>query len=280
MKLQHGLAWCLLSLGGICPLLGQFSLGLSAGMGGALGQAQVPPEPTPDPGRYTSAGDALLAYEAAFGSDLSTRLRLHYTWTRHLNLTLDASYVAGGSRVSRLDPQTGRQTFIDIQSPRFRLSPGLVLSTGWRVFSPYLRAGVMLPGRHTVAFRQETVEASGSRRRQELAVSGRMSTGVNLGLGMTYRLGDRLSLFYELEFSQREVRVTRARLLSLQRDDEDLLAGLDPFQIETGFKPLVSPTDNFPQNPAFDPQAPLVTTAQERDLRSMQATFGILLSLN
>ncbi|RMG57912.1 MAG: hypothetical protein D6722_24200, partial [Bacteroidetes bacterium] len=156
------MAFYILSLSGLWPLWGQLSVSLSGGMGASLGLPADQVSAPPDPGFFSVSGLAQRAYAGAFDRDLHTRLRLHYAWSRHLIGTLDGDFTAGGSRFARMDPQTGRQTLVDIRSPRWQISPGLMLSTGWRTFAPYFRAAWLLPVRHELCFRQLSREASGA----------------------------------------------------------------------------------------------------------------------
>ncbi|RMG74061.1 MAG: hypothetical protein D6722_02890 [Bacteroidetes bacterium] len=97
---------------------------------------------------------------------------------------------------------------------------------------------------------------------------------------MRYRLGSRLSLFYECALSQRNTQIRQAELLTFERDQTDLRADLAPFQQQVRFTPDLQATDNFPQNPDFDPEQPLTTTAEPQQLRTFQVSMGVTLSLD
>jgi hypothetical protein len=257
---------------------GQLSLSLSAGVAGELG---IPPVslPSRDPGPYSVAKEAAAAFENAFGSGINTHLRLNYAISRHLSLELDASLFSGFFRTNTQDINGNVEIETQLNSPRIVVNPGIVLGTGWRIFSPYLRAGVLLPGHQPVRLQKE-IRSDTDVWTREIQIKGQTNFGWSASLGFSYQLSSQLRLFYEMEHRAHTARFKKANLLSYQRNGTDVLEELAPHQIAARFYPELPPMANHPDSPDFDPDLAEEIRGQKKELRQMTSNLGIIISLN
>ncbi|MEM7370805.1 MAG: outer membrane beta-barrel protein [Bacteroidota bacterium] len=273
---------CLLWIIGISsisiPLQAQLSISVSAGVGGtvlqpvqgAAEQAMV---------SYSVVKDAGQIFESAFGTGINTRLRLAYTFSRHLSVDLDASFFSGLSRIYARNQVYDQYSENIVKSPRLGLNPAVALSTGWRIFAPYVRVGILIPGFQKIrATKIQQVEDNEWRR--DIRLVGQTSFGWNGGLGMSYKLNKRVKMFYEFEFISQHTSIRKASLVSFFYNDEDIMPELETYQKEVRYRKHLDEHSNRPLRSGFDPDKSLDAKVYKRSTSSITANLGIILNLN
>lgn len=260
------------------PLQAQLSISVSAGVGGtvlqpiqgAAEQALV---------SYSIVKDAGQLFESAFGTGVNTKVRLAYMVSRHISFDLDASFFSGLTRIYSRNEVYDQYSENVVKSPRIGLNPGVVLSTGWRIFSPYVRVGVLIPGfQRFRATKTQHVDEDVWRRDIELI--GQTSFGWNGGIGMSYKLNKRVKMFYEFEFMSQHTSIRKASLLSFIYNGDDVAPELKTYQKEVRYRKQLDEHSNRPFRPGFDPDQSLDAKAFKRSTSSITANLGIVLNLN
>ena len=205
-------------------LMGQLSLSVSAGLAGEVGES-APTLPSREPGPYTVAKDAANAFEDAFGAGVNTHLRLNYAFSRHLAADLDLSIFSSlaQSRTTALNGEVEMKT--QLNSPRLLINPGISISTGWRVFAPYMRIGILLPGYQPIRIRRE-IKSETDLWVRNVRINSQTTFGASGSLGFTYQLGERIRLFYEMELRNHSARLKKAEVLTYQHNEMELLPEL------------------------------------------------------
>ncbi|MEM7657217.1 MAG: hypothetical protein AAF399_13870 [Bacteroidota bacterium] len=259
-------------------LLGQLSLSVSAGLAGEVGEP-APTLPSREPGPYTVAKDAANAFDEAFGAGVNTHLRLNYAFSRHLAADLDLSIFSSlsQSRKTELNGEVEMKT--QLNSPRLLVNPGISLSTGWRVFAPYLRLGVLLPGYQPIRIQRE-IRSDTDLWVRDVRINSQTTFGVSGSLGFTYQVGDRIRLFYEMELRNHSARLKKAEVLTYQHNEMELLPELIPYQRQAEFFRELPVDANQASSPNFDPNRPEQLRTRDKSLRQMTSNLGIIIRLN
>ena len=259
------------------PIQAQLSVSVSAGIGGVVLQ------PVTDVAEqslvsYTVAKDVGQIFETAYGTGITSRIRVNYAISRFLGIDLDASLFSGFSRFNTQNVANNQLTENVVKSPRLGLNPGVTVSTGWKIFAPYLRMGFLIPGRQKIrATKVQQVNEDVWTR--DISLVSRTSFGWNGGIGMSYKVSRRIKMFYEFEYLSQKTAVRKASLTRFTYNEVDVLPDLKTFQKEIVYKNNLSPDANRPLRPGFDQDEPTESKAFKRSTSSITANFGIILNL-
>lgn len=270
--------WLLLSLACYLPGLSpaQISISVGAGVGGSLAEPQ-PVQPDLRMDEYVSLLPALRAFEASLGSGVQTRLRVAYDHSPYLKFDLDIAYFAGFARSSSFDSVGMLEGQTAVSYPRLQLTPGILLSLGDRRFTPFLRLGMILPQRYRIDYQAVELRQAGWVG-QSIELEARTSIGSQVSLGLSYRLGAHVRLFYEAAYLYQQARPTQSRLQAYQIDGEDKLSHLQAYQVEGRYPRRYDHPLNHPDNPDFDPARPLEIPGYTLDASLLTMNLGLAFS--
>ena len=135
-----------------------------------------------------------------YGAGFNAGLNFGYMFSEHFGLDLAASYIASTPVVFRSVESTTSKTTFTSTGSQIRLTPSFVVSAGGEGIKPYARFGVVVPvgGEGST----EVVTTTGSNvSKTQYKSTGSFSLGFNSAIGVGIPMGEKMSLFGELNLT-------------------------------------------------------------------------------
>ena len=242
---------------------------------------------------YDPTTGALISREAitgSFGEGFRTGLTGGYRFTERLGFEMGLNYYLSDSktmaqttnRVINTDP-----TYLNFTSrgrvKALDLSPSMVLYLGeTKGFEPYTKVGVILPinGRleiETDMVRTHQPSGTVTNIHRKDIVKPNPTVGFMAALGTSYKLGNKLSAFAELEYRNFTVHGKTKETTEYTVNGSNQLGTLTTAQIHTDYVDVINTSSNNPttNQAGFDPNKPLEELSSYISISGVGLTLGL-----
>lgn len=261
LKTKLSLAILLIVL--VAQVFGQNGLYINAGGGYGISIASNSSASSTD---YSSNGSTnsykISNGSGSFGKGLQFGATVGYMVSENIGAELNIGYLIGGK--STITQKTAysntSNSYEDIISGNMlRMTPGLRFSVGKDKLKPYMRFGLVIGMASKIKdvytttsidkpFNNPVVSV------QELSLTGGISLGFSTGLGVNYKLSEKLGIFAELGLISQAWAPNKGTITKSTVNGFDNIALLTPSQKEINFVNNYSETIGY-QNPSLPSQA-------------------------
>ncbi len=249
----------------------------------------------------TYVGGKLVSEESvtgSFGEGFRTGLTAGYRFNTRLGVELGVNYYSSNDKT--MAQTTTDQIFVSNGKPiynfksvgqitAFDLAPALVLFLGeHKGFEPYTKVGVLVPVHGDLEITTDAVVPTGVASPATATVhtvdkiKPNPTVGFMAALGSSYKLGNHISLFAELEYRNFTVHGKTKETTEFTRNGQDALATRTTAQIHTNYQDHLDLNSN---NSLGDPSRTIDSTRATDELSSyvgisgLGMTFGLKYSL-
>ncbi|HPM30951.1 MAG TPA: outer membrane beta-barrel protein [Chryseolinea sp.] len=198
----------------------------------------------------TSVNNSAITYteeKVSLGSGLNVGVSFGHMFTPYLGTELNVGYLFGSQSKAADNFDDYAHTDYTISSNMIRFTPSIIFTAGLSKINPYAKVGVVI-GAGSLLYRSVGYDDGGSFA-NELKCYGGVAIGMNASVGVTYSLGDKLSLFGELNMISQSYAPTKGELTEVSEDGVDQLPNYTTRDREVEF------VDNYRydyQNPGPD----------------------------
>ncbi len=191
-------------------------------------------------------GSSSTTIYGTFGSGIPVGLEVAYFLSDNFGVQLDASYLIGSSMVTNEVLTSGATSSMTSKTSQLRVTPSLVFKTDIGLYS---RFGLILPllGNTTTVIENENGGGPGIPFKQEIVAKGKFGAGFDAALGYQFGIGDKLSIFGELQYIGLSIKRASTELTMYEVGGVDLLPNLTDDQKNTTYEDSTTPTGNNAQ---------------------------------
>ena len=188
----------------------------------------------------------------SFGRGVQFGATLGYEHNRNFSVELNTSYLISDKITSTLSGDGGTIYSEDKSSATMlRLIPAIKVSIGEKKLKPYLRFGLVIGLVPKINFTETYTNTSANPNYSEsvYVYSGGISIGYSAGLGVNYKVTNRLSLFGEIGLISQAWAPKKSVLTKATQNGIDMLPSKSLSQKEIDY--VSSYTDNSSVNPSL-----------------------------
>lgn len=198
--------------------------------------------------------------KASLGEGFNVGAAYGYMFNDNIGIELGISYFSGRSQTLHIPRPSESSRREGLSAQMVQIVPSVVLRGGFDKLDPYIRLG-MLMGVGTVTY-DRSINQSEYVYHGSWKYNGSLALGVSAGLGLSYQIKDRMSIFAETAFIGMSYAPTRGELNKRTINGVDNLDGLTTNEREIRFVDSYTP-HNIMEPGNEDPNSP-----QEADRRS------------
>lgn len=222
------------------------------------------------------------AINGSIGSGINAGLNVGYMFNEHFGADLGLDYLIGSNvTVNETSTETALQTIkteATAKTSQFRISPSLIVTTGGDGLQIYGRAGLVLPVYGSTES-QFTSDVLGAQVDQRTTTTGAFALGYQGAIGVAYPLGDKLSLFGELNGINLRIKNKSSEVTTNSVAGVDGIPFMNTSQINTNFVDEISTSSNTMSNPNFDSGKATDALSTTADFSALFIKVGVKFSL-
>ncbi len=195
-------------------------------------------------------------------------------FTDNIGVDLGLTYFSGRSQsinVDRTSPQLTWTSGFSAQMLQF--VPSVVIKGGFEKLDPYIRFGMVI-GLANITYDLNTYEG-GFDFQESWKYNGSLALGVSAGLGLSYKMNDRMSIFAEMTFIGMSYAPTQGELASRTINGVDGMEGLTTNERERRFVDSYTPR-NILEPSTEDPNSPQEFPRTNFPMSSIGLNVGVI----
>ena len=170
----------------------------------------------------TSLGKGFTC-EGAFG----------YMFNKNIGTELDISYLLG-TKTKTKQVLYGSIRNNSLSANMLRINPSIVIAYGFEKINPYAKLGLII-GFGKIMYEDDYTSSGGSVLTEKMELNGGIALGLNAGVGVTYNISKRLSLFGEINMVNLSYSPTKGKLTESNLNGTDRLPNMTTSEKEVNF---------------------------------------------
>ena len=186
------------------------------------------------------------------GKGVNAAGSIGYMFSKYIGVEMDFRYFYGFTTKSEMKGDDMLIT-TKVNGQMFQITPGICVSLGLKKFNPYGRIGIIvgvLPSIKQKVDIEGDFGKSVTQANTIFKMKGGFGLGVMVAAGLEFFLGNNLSLFGELDFSQISYAPRKGKFTKFDIDGEDQLSDLTTSEKEMEF---VKKLDHNDPQPDYEP---------------------------
>jgi outer membrane protein W len=156
-----------------------------------------------------------------------------YMFNKNIGAELDLSFLLGGKSKAKDTYNDGSKTDYALSSKMLRIIPTLVITPGFEKINPYAKIGLVI-GSGSILYEVKS-SGDGSNEVMNIKFNGGIALGLSTGIGATYSLSDKMSIFGELNMVNLSYAPTKGKIKKYTVNGVDQLPSLTTSDKEIEF---------------------------------------------
>ncbi|WP_395046810.1 outer membrane beta-barrel protein [Flavobacterium sp.] len=218
----------------------------------------------------TSGDDRIEVVDVNLGKGLNFGATIGYMFNDRFGAELEVDYLMGSKTEAKQTELSGDYATQSLHSRMLQIKPTFVLSGGYATINPYAKFGAII-GSGKIIEEYNSVNGSDIYN-AEVEAKGGIAFGFHAGLGMSFGLTPKLSLFGELNMNNLSYAPKDGKMTKYIHNGVDELATLDINEREYEY------TEN-PTLSSSDPNQPLKAPKTSYNYNTLGINIGLKYSL-
>jgi len=216
-----------------------------------------------------------IAYEqvnVSLGKGVNFGLTYGYMFSKNIGAEVGLSFLIGGKTKSK-DIYPDGETNYAVFSRMVKINPSLIISPGYERINPYAKMGFLIGSgsiQYEVKDHNEDEDSEG-----KYKFNGGLASGLTAGVGVLYKVNDRISVFAEINTINLSYAPKKGKLTKRTTDGIDQLITMSRYQKEIDFVDSYTEVPNQPP----DQNSPRQSLKQKFSFGSVGLNFGVQFSL-
>jgi len=168
----------------------------------------------------------------SLGAGLNIGTAFGYMFNKNIGAELDISYLLG-AKLKSTQTYTSETTDNTLKSKMLKISPSIVISSGFEKINPYARFGVVIGTGSIVYETQDNYDGFLSVTKAKL-YSG-FAFGLSSGIGVVFNQSEKMSLFTEISMVNLSYSPAKGKILERTNDGVDMLPNMTTSEKEVEF---------------------------------------------
>lgn len=190
----------------------------------------------------------------SLGKGLNVECAFGYMFNKNIGAELNISYLFGAISEARDFYIHGIKEHA-LSSKMLRINPSLVITAGFEKINPYAKIGCLI-GFGAITYENNIKEYNGNTQTTKMVLEGGLAFGLNGGVGVLYKMNDRLSFFGELNSVNLSYAPTKGKLTESTNNGIDRLPNLTTSEREIEYVDTFTTEVNNPR-PDSEPRQEL-----------------------
>lgn len=172
-------------------------------------------------------GDTAEAAKLSLGKGLNFTGTFGYMFTKNIGTELGLGYVMGADNKANYSYNNATIGFTASQESilktnQFQIKPTLIFAAGYEKINPYAKLGMVM-GMGKTTYNTDYRNSNGDTNVSETELTGGMMIGLRASAGISYALGNKLSLFAELTSVSGNVKPKKGTITKAINNGVDVL---------------------------------------------------------
>jgi hypothetical protein len=183
---------------------------------------------------YTSGTNSVTKEQVnvSLGKGLNFGGAFGYMFNKNIGAELGVSYLIGG-KSKETDTYTGGTTDYTLSAKMLRVIPSLIIASGLEGINPYAKFGLVIATGSTMYDYSDN--DNGDVTKMKMKYSGGLGFGLYSGIGASFNLSDKMSLFGELNMINLSSAPTKSEITEETYNGTDVLPNLTTAEKETEY---------------------------------------------
>lgn len=178
-----------------------------------------------------------FTYEGAFG----------YMFNKNIGAELGVSYLLG-TKINTKQVLIGSIRNNSLSSNMLRINPSIVIAFDFKKINPYAKLGLII-GLGKIMYEDDYTSSSGlTAVTEKMELNGGIALGLNAGIGTTYNISNRISLFGEINMVNLSYSPTKGILTESNLNGVDRLPNMTTREKEVNFVNSYTTNVNTPNS--------------------------------